>query len=227
MENIIEVENLKDLKGKKLYSGRNGTCYLTNNESVFKAIDSPNEEALSKLTKYDSAHFVFPKTLVYSKNGKLLGYIMDYVDGKTIKNIDDGFSLDKYTEEIVRIENEIATLTNYKLHIVDCGVNNIMVSSDEKIRIIDTDFYETNSSLKNLYQVNMTNFNYSIMYPIHDLAYHDFTSEQLNKYSMYTIDGKMKASDFIYELGGEIYLLGSYPENTIGDFKNQVKKLRR
>lgn len=225
MENIITVENIKELKNKRIYRGFNGTCYLTNDGSVFKLLESPNEEKLERLSKFDSPHFVFPKKLVYDKHGKLLGYLMDYVDGDTISHIPDNFSLPKYINEIEKIENEIAILTNYKLQLVDVGVNNIMYSKGYNIRIIDTDFYEPNSDKKNLYQSNMTHFNYSVMYPICDISELKIHNPELDKYVRYTLGGKMKPSELIDEFSREVYLRGDYPEETIGEFKKQVKKI--
>ncbi len=227
MDNKITVDNFKPLKLKKLYSGRNGTCYLTEDNEVFKHIETPNEESLKSLTKLNSNSFVFPKKLVYNKNGKLVGYIMDYVNGTTIKNMSGSTRMDYYRNGISQIENDIAILTNYKLHIIDAGVNNIMIDSESNLKIVDTDFYETKSALKNLYQANLTSVNYGLMYPIHDISIQDFENDQLNKYLRWTLDGKMKVSELLYELGGEIYLRGMYPENTISEYKNQLKLIRK
>lgn len=225
MEEIIPVENVKELKDKKIHRGFNGTCYITKDGEFFKLMEEPNMDTLEKLSKFSSPHFLFPKRLVYDKHGKLIGYVREYVDGDTIANIPSEFNLDKYTSEIEKIENEIAVLTNYKLHIVDAGVNNILYTNDGELRIIDTDFYEPNSTISGLYAANMKNVGYSLMYPVCDITKPMRCNRDLNIYMQRTLDGKMKPSDLIYEFAREIYLRGDYPEDSIGEFKKQVLKL--
>lgn len=225
MENKIIIEDFKSLKKKKISSGFNGTCYLTDDLQIFKRIENPNEDKLLRLSKLNSSCFVFPKQLVYNSHGKLVGYIMEYVDGNTIKNIPEWFSLGEYTSELERIENEIAVLTNYKLHIIDAGVNNIMYNSNNKLKVIDTDFYEIPSDVKGLYSANLSNINYSLLLPIIDISSVDLHNQILDGYRKKTLNGKMKASDFLFELGWEIYSRGDYPEATVQGFSYQLKKI--
>ena len=167
MEEKTYINNVKEIIVKKINKGRNGICYLTKDNQVLKVINDINETKLSELMKYNSESFIFPKSLVYEKkSNKCIGYLMDYVDGMPVKFIPETTLLDKYTHSIKKIEEEIAKLTVYKLHIIDAGISNVLFDVNEDLKVVDTDFYEPKSELKNLYSVNMSSYNYGAIYPM-------------------------------------------------------------
>ncbi len=223
MNNKLYVNNLDLLKKEEISHGCNGICYKTQDNMVFKQIYNPNEKNLLELSKLYSPSFIFPSKLVYYQN-RLIGYIMEYVDGVTIKNIDLNIKTDDYIKQTDKIENEIAVLTNYRVHLLDVGINNIMIDKNGNIKIIDTDFYSIKSKLNNLYSLNLISYNYGVLYPITDISKNNFKSVTLNKYSKLVLCGKMLPSDFIIEL--ENFLNKENLEhNNLYEIKRNLKKL--
>ena len=227
MDNKLYVDNLKDLTVKQISSGQNGKCYLTKDNMVFKFIENPDEENLIRLSKFYSSHFIFPRVLVYSNEGKLLGYIMEYADGNTLSNLPAFVSFEKYNNEVERVEREIEVLTCYRLRLLDMGRNNMIYSEKDGLKVIDTDFYVPKNKSKTLYLSNMKSFAYGVMSPMLDISNTNFENSKLNKYSYLTIEGRMKPSDYIFELKNELKKNGFEEAESIGRFSNQLKLLRK
>jgi hypothetical protein len=192
---------------------------------VFKYINNPDELNLRKLSKFYSSHFIFPRVLVYSNEGKILGYIMEYAKGDTLSKLPEFVSFEKYSNEIERIEREIEVLTCYRLRLIDMGINNMIYSEENGIRVIDTDFYKPKNKSKSLYLANMTSFAYGAMYPITDISEPNFKNEKLNKYSSQTISGRMKPSNLMYELLKESNKNGFEKPKSLKEFSKQLKLL--
>ena len=219
----IEIDSLKELTHKKIHEGLNGTCYLTKDKYIFKMLNNPNEKNLIDLSKFNSTHFVFPRVLVYSKDGVLLGYLMEYAKGDTLDKLPHFVSLENYKTELLGIEREIEVLTCYRLFLHDMGKTNILYTEKHGMSVVDTDFYVPNSTSKHLYQDNMIQFARGCMYPFGDLTLIHFNKEQLNKYAKLIIEGKMKPTDFIYELEREIIKNGYDQPKSIKELNKRMK----
>ncbi len=226
MEKDLHIDNLDELTQNEISSTDNGKCYRVNDDLVFKYVENPNEDIIKRLSKFYSTHFAFPRALVY-ENGKLIGYIREFVIGEMITNLPEFVSFEKYTNEMERIEREIEVLTKYKLRIVGLNRKNIIFDNEQGTRIIDTEgVFEENSS-NNLYSSNMIAFSSNIMYPVFNMNETEFTNEKLNRYKQMVLEGKMNPSNLIHEINYELYGLGFDRVENLNDFKNQIKCLQK
>ena len=201
MEKIIFDDNLMF---KKISSGKNGTCYLTTDKVVFKNGLNLKIEILEKLSNIYTNFFIFPKKLVYSKDNILIGYIMDYVDGVTIKNLNRSFDMSKYLNDIKRLEYEISMITLYNVSIIDAGINNVIFDNNDNIKIIDTDFYNVSKKYCNTFIQNEHALSYTLLYPFIDIYDYKFSNDSLNKYLNYLKDNRIKISSFIEEVNDKL-----------------------
>ncbi|MBQ8659783.1 MAG: hypothetical protein IJ475_02985 [Bacilli bacterium] len=101
----------------------------------------------------DLPEIVMPEALFYLDE-KFKGYVMEYVNGKTLKSIlsDDGISFEKKRDCLVKIGEFLAKLdsvrdTNFRLrnlYLNDLHSNNIIVMPDGNLRIIEVDSMSLN-----------------------------------------------------------------------------------
>ncbi len=211
-----------NLMCRELASGKNGTCYLTSDNKVFKNVNNIDSKRVEILSKIASDFFVFPECLVYYKD-KIVGYIMEYVDGSTFKNTDFDFNIEEYLSLIKKLEYDIAKLSNLGITVIDSGINNVMITKDNSIKIIDTDFYSINNRYKNIHYNNMGALTYALMYPFFDVVDYRFKSNRLNKYVNLLLKSRYNISSMIELLNIELKNSDLYSTN----IKEYSKNLRR
>jgi hypothetical protein len=225
MDNVLFVNDTKDLTVRKISKSPNGECYLTKDNMVFKCLEYPEEKNLNRLSNYYSSHFVFPRTLVYTKQGKLIGYIMEYAFGDKLTKLPEFVSFEKYNNEVERVEREVEVLTCYKLRLLDLSKRNILYSDRYGMKVIDTDLYSPNKESKRLYLLNKSNYASAVMSPITDISNPRFKSDKLNKYTTRTLDGMMRTSDYIGELVEATTSIGFSEPKTVKELSLQLKLL--
>lgn len=218
------IEYSDDLKAKYLGSGYNGSCYLTKENQVFKSFNNPSlyTNNISSLVGIYSSTYIFPKVLV-SLDSIIIGYIKDYVDGVELQYINKEISLEEYIIALKIAEYDIAAISYYRILSFDVDSSNILFSTDNKFKIIDTDFYRRLKSRKGLYASNLGDFSTSILYPIlnvYDTGFHD---KKLLKETGQLIDGKLLPSKYIKLLLK--YMNIKSPEISIADFSRKLKSL--
>lgn len=231
MEKELIVSNTDGLKELSLGCGCNGECFLTKDGKVYKEFffsDGTNDINIKLLCGLKSRVFVFPETLVYgSKNGNMLGYIMNYVSGKLLTDIDSDTLLRDYLYALLRVERETIELSKNHIKINDSSYYNIIYTNDNSLEIIDTDFYDVDSKEQYLYRKNMISISYGTLYPF--IGYNksiDFINERLNQLYFYLNGGLIRPSEFISEFMDEFESMG-IQTNTIEEFNDSLKLVRK
>lgn len=97
---------------------------------------------------------VMPELLFYFKN-IFRGYLMQFIEGKTLKSIliDDSVSFDKKRECLVKLGEFLEKLDNVRknnsklstLYLNDLHANNVMITPEGGIRILETDSMRFNN----------------------------------------------------------------------------------
>lgn len=137
-----EIQNSEIVR--KIGSGATATCYLTKDGKVYKKflgnIDY-NRLYLEQLVTCKNPNITFPQKLVY-KDNELVGYIKEYASGVEIDSLDDNINIKRFVEAIKLFEENIYD-TFFSLVFTDLSGENIVYDEKEnKITIIDTDFFE-------------------------------------------------------------------------------------
>ncbi len=220
--NIIEYSD--ELKAKYISSGFNGSCYLTNRNQVFKNFNNPNlyVNNIHSIVGINSSTYVFPKTLV-RLGAVIIGYIMDYIDGVEIKYLNKEIGLDEYIYALRIAEYDIASLSVYRISSYDVGGRNIMFSTDNRFKVIDTDFFIKLKSRIGLYSHNLDEFSPGALEPILDVYTSRFYDKRLTKEKEKLIDGKLCPSKYIELLLKYMNIKSS--SISVNDFSNRLKLL--
>ena len=168
---ILNLDSIpEEFMYKELGCGCNADCYLTKFGVVFKMMFYPEMEdynTILKNSEYSSEVIIFPKLIVHLKH-KFIGYLMEYADGNNLKDISDKVNIIKYIKAIKRLEEEIYKFSNYKIKFVDIGYTNIIYTKDDKMKAIDTDFYEHDSNDESLLLNNLYSLSESVIKPFID-----------------------------------------------------------
>lgn len=141
--NIKEIENFK-----KIGEGKCANIY-TNEGKVYKILkqDSDsrkfyNKQKLEQLTGIKNDLCVFPNEILEDKNGELLGYSIDLVEGRPISEMIKSLSFEELQAAIEKAKNDIGEISDQKILFEDMHYDNVMWDEETKsIRIIDTDFF--------------------------------------------------------------------------------------
>lgn len=228
-EKSVYIESLGDEYLKHFIGhGCCADCFMINDSEVFKMMRFPsNYDSVYKNSKYISDTFVFPKKLVFSKkDNSYLGYIMDYVNGVTIRNLEGNTNIYDYIRAIKKVEEDIAKMSNYKVDLVDISPNNVMYTKDSSIKIIDTDFYNHDVNSNKLYSHNIHRLNKSVTEPIFDIYEYRFMNDKIKQETRKLIETKILVSDYINMLCEEIDKR-DLEVNNIDDCKKGLRLLRR
>ena len=204
-------------------------CYMLNENEVIKLnkYKAYDYESISKNSKYLSDIFVFPKVLLFSGfDDTYAGYIMDYIDGVTIKELGSNIEIHKYIEAIKSVEEEITKMTNYRINLIDVSPSNVMYTKDDKMKVIDTDFYIHSDPSKKLYSINMFRFAKTAVYPLFDIYDYKFMENKIRDNGLKLIQSKILVSDYISMILDELEKK-NYEVNNIGDYKKGLRLLRR
>ncbi len=218
------IEYSDELKVKYIDSGRNGSCYLTKDNQVFKSFNKPRLyiNNIHDIVGINSSTYVFPKTLVTLKS-VIIGYIMEYIDGVEIRYLNKEIGLDEFIYALKIAEHDIALITKYKIYSYDVCISNMLFSTDNRFKIIDTDFYKKIRRKKGLHSHNLEEFSSYALYPILDVNYSKFYDSKLINKREKILDGKLCPSKYIELLLKYMNIKSS--SISVNDFSNRLKLL--
>lgn len=126
-----------------------------------------NLQETSKLVGIKNDTFVLPEEILTGADGKIIGYILELVDGQAfiddniIKNVD----FDTLKGAIAKVEQDLQQLSANKVVCNDLNHKNIMWDTTNGcIKIIDTDSFIVNEDLteEQIYGMNLEQFNNQI-----------------------------------------------------------------
>jgi hypothetical protein len=152
---------------------------------VYKEIAKPEDEDFYKeLATVKNDVFVFPKELVYVKE-KLVGYVMDFIQGVMIKNIDPNILVPELYAILREIEKGIAGITKRGISILDINDKNIIITPEKHARVVDGDSYSfVSEEPEYLIYQNWNDYNDTIMRVI--------AKDIIDKFGRF-IDGQLQA----------------------------------
>lgn len=142
-------------------SGAYGTCYLTQNNEVYKIYNFDISTIDQKPADFDgfiglyNDTYIFPEGLIYVNN-QLYGYIMRFIKGQELTFCYDDLTFKSLPKLIHKLEVDTAHISNQFIKNTDIKLQNTLVNSNG-IFIIDTEEYRYNKAINphKLYHSNM------------------------------------------------------------------------
>ena len=160
------------------------------------------QEVLLKQTEIKSTKILLPR-IVIADNENLYGYITEYANGTSIREIDENISLEKLLNMIKELEEEIMILSEKKVRVYDVHDENIIVNENE-MKIIDTDdyYFDTEKKESEILEIKETNLKELFIAIVYSIVPRIQLSKSMKKNEIkyyYTLatQGKIKCSTFI------------------------------
>lgn len=218
---------------RRLNNGCNATCYLTNFGKVFK--EYPEEYSylreLEFLSYYRSDFFAFPEEFVFLESDEkksLRGYLMKYIEGTTIKNLDDAIRLRKFVSALSDFEREMLRLTTEGLLFNDLNQDNLIYTPDAMLKAVDTDLYDVTSDddFGSMYKRNLKELAATIIAEFVGVNQfkNTYMRESIEKCGAY---GRLRSSSLLEILATEAEREIKEPIQTVGDLKTSLKLLKK
>lgn len=231
-ERYIVVNSLDGLTNNYLGEGLTGICYKVDNKVFKKFKMIPRFPGLVKqLSMIHSDSFVFPNEFVYLNEYDikyLQGYLMSYIDGVSLKNINEIVNMKELCITLDNLEKEIKSLTEKDgLLIKDLHTENMLFTKDNKFKIIDTDLCVINpyDTVYN-YRENMKELGNCILPVL--MGNSDITNSKVKyMYDLCTLESKAKPSKVLYEAIDCLEKETNEEIVTLHDFKENMKLIRK
>lgn len=199
-----------------------------------KGIELHNEEEFSGLVGIENSTCVFPKNRL-AIDGNFKGYTMDYVQGVPLHEIIKKVDISTLISAIKKVENDLKQLSSEKVLFQDLNQGGIMWDeSEDRIKIIDTDFFEKNENIKEeqCYSANITSFNSMIEMELgiingqgtklsEYLQKNPEFSNLYTKYMIYSLNGKNMSVTELVDKAVEIF------ENDFGAKVNSIEEMQQ
>lgn len=165
VEEIEELEKIGEGKCANIY--RNGSIVykILKENSDSKRLYS--KEMLQQLVGVKSDLCVFPNEILEDNNGNLLGYSMDLVSGRKMKDIIAMLPFEQLQSVIAKAEHDVGEISKQGIIFDDMHDDNVMWNEEtQRIQIIDTDFFKRTENNPNLNNINYQRFARTIQYMI-------------------------------------------------------------
>ena len=232
-EKYIIVDSLDDLTKNYIGEGKTGICYKIDNKvfKLFKAI--PRFPGMVKaLSELHSENFSFPDKFVYLNEYDikfLKGYLMNYMAGVKVSNIDEMTNMKELCLALDDLEKEIRNLTEeYGLLIKDLHRDNMLFTKDKKFKVLDTDLSVLNPYDEPIYNYrgNMQELGNCVL-PLF-MGYNSFKNEKIEYlYDLCTLEAKAKPSRVLLETKDILENETKEEIVTLHDFKESIKLIRK
>ena len=152
-------------KLQNLGRGACATVYRYDDDLVIKVFNEKgmelhDKESFSFLVGVKNETCVFPESFV-EVDGNFHGYVMQYIEGTELHNVVKKLDFRKIIEAIQKVEKDLKNLASNKILFQDLNQGGIMWNNEEKIKIIDTDFFQKNEDIteEQAYSHNLEAFN--------------------------------------------------------------------
>lgn len=169
----------EDIEGlEKIGEGKCADIY-TNGNTVYKILkensdsrDFYSKEMLQHLVGIKSDLCVFPNEILEDNNGNLLGYSMNFVPGKKMKDVIGMLSFKQIQATIENAKHSIKAISEQGILFDDLHDDNVMWNEEtQNIQIIDTDFFKKADNISDLNDINYQKFSNTIRYMINVRVY--------------------------------------------------------
>ena len=160
------VENSFDIYVR---TGTTAECFLTKDKRVYKEFNKTvlekHYDNIIRLSDLEIDSFVFPQTLVFSEapsHETIQGYLMRYSKGIDIAHVSSLVYMRDFLRALAKLEEDIKLLSKSKMDIYDLKGANVLYTNDNRIDVIDTDFYIYSPSLleEDLNEINTMELEY-------------------------------------------------------------------
>lgn len=150
MVDFISVKDPKKLLEYKRFIGSGSTCKCyTDGQLVYKIYTDSNrrkvlfeshemESHLRLLSEISNEHFIGPKQILINEDGKIIGYTMDYIPGKTIDRLQYTTRLSDIEKALDNLDSYVSLVSEMDYRVNDMHSKNALFYGDE-IYIIDLD----------------------------------------------------------------------------------------
>lgn len=177
MKDIVIKSTFPYLKGSKyIGKGKTAYCFLMKDNRVLKLFyNSPETKNMFEyfrnpvrhfyeLDKAGNDTFVAPKELLI-KDGKLVGYIYDYVEGKTLNKVGLKFNIEDLITYYDKLEEDARKISENKFALYDIHDKNVIFKEGYKVIDLDKGIF-VDDEIDNIYKYNMCEINQTILYSI-------------------------------------------------------------
>ena len=218
---------------KKLGGGKMGTCYLTEDGKVYKEFYKKYYffNKLKTLSYYESDLIAFPEELVFLEANTardLKGYLMQYVDGDKLINIEDAVRFKEFVTALDTFEREMFRLSRQGILFNDLNQENLIWTIDGKLKAVDTDLYDPTQddefgnagkeNIKELAETIIGQFRLGTNFKNQEL------NEAVLKCGAY---GRMRCSSLLEKFAEEGEKEQNKSIETIGDFNDSITLLKK
>lgn len=160
-ERIEKLEKIGEGKCANIY--RNGNIVYKIFKKNSDSITFYSKEMLQQLVGLKSSLCIFPSKILYDNNDNLLGYSMDFVNGRKMKDIIAMLPFELLQAAITKAEYDVVELSKQNIMFNDIHDDNIMWNEEtQSIQIIDTDFFRKISNNPNLNNINYQKFSITL-----------------------------------------------------------------
>ncbi|MDY6072321.1 MAG: hypothetical protein SPI44_05570 [Bacilli bacterium] len=218
---------------RRLNNGCSATCYLTDFGKVFKEYPEEYEylRELEYLTYYQSEHFAFPEEFIFlleEERKSLRGYLMKYIEGTSIRTLEDTTKLRDFVNALNEFEREMLRLTTQGLIFNDLNQDNLIYTPDKRIKAIDTDLYDVTSDddFGNMCKRNLKELAATIIaeFACGNRFKSNYMSECVEKCGAY---GILRSSSLLEILAEESEKETKETVETVGELKQVLKLLKK
>lgn len=235
----LQITSNKLAQMQELGRGACSVVYKYGADLVIKALNEKgielhNEDEFSNIIGIENSTCVFPKNRV-EIDGIFKGYIMDYIQGVPLHEVIKKMDIPTLISAIKEVENDLRQLSSENVLFKDLNQGGIMWDDKEnKIKIIDTDFFERNENIEEeqCYSANITSFNSMIEMELgiikgqgtklsEYLQSNPEFSKLYTKYMIYSLNGKNMSVTELISKAVEIF------ENKFGTKVNSIDKMQQ
>lgn len=224
---LVDLKQIEEFKKMKFIgSGKEGSCYLLNENEVIKMFYLLDKNRKINFYNLESSNIAFPRDIyLYLNTGLIQGYTMPYFIGeKFVDGFKNKLCLSNLKQAIEKIQKEIYNYPN--IYMDDLCLANMMYDYEtNEIKLIDTSkwYFKFNSKNENIKTLNdklmlvlvrqLDFLNSSLIY---DRNLHEL-------YRMYKI-GESLPIDFISAIETKFLNENSEKVETIGDLTRKLSK---
>lgn len=232
-KNRIHSEIPSGYYHQKISNGCNGVCYLTDFNMVYKEYPYEYEylRELEYLSHHKSDFVAFPEEFIFlTKDGKssLRGYLMKYIEGITLDNLDEATKLREFICGLTAFEKEMLRLTTEGVIFTDLNQQNLIYTPDGLIKAVDTDLYDITSDddFKRLYSENLKELASTIISQF--IGIRSFQNNRMNELIRNCgAYGRIRSSHLLEGLTEEAQKETKEEIETIGEFKKTLHMLKK
>ncbi|MBQ1496224.1 MAG: hypothetical protein IIZ40_02590 [Bacilli bacterium] len=215
MKDTIIKSILPYLKGAKyIGKGKTAYCFLMRDNKVlklfYKSIETKNMfdyfrnpiNHFYELEKINNDTYIAPLELLI-KDNELIGYIYDYIDGKTLKRVGLNFKIEELIEAYDRLEEDTRKISESKFALYDTHDKNIIFNGGFKVIDLDKGIF-VDDEVENIYKYNMSEINQTIIHSIFNESRNkmlEFRNQKLRKEYLETVySDPLKMKDLLKDI---------------------------